>query len=228
VSAPESVPMPVPRPKEPAAAETAKPKPTEPAAPAVVEADVPLDPIPEPLCDELEAAGEIEFERLPRIVEGQCGALTPIRLKSITPKGGQKVSLENPAVTSCRVAKATLDWLAASVQPAAQKHLGGPIVAFRQTGGYECRGRNRVVGAKLSEHASANALDIGGFERANGVVVPVSDKGGEAELGFLSEIRGTACGPFTTVLGPGVSSHDEHFHLDLARRGRDGRTTYCR
>ena len=34
--------------------------------------------------------------------------------------------------------------------------------------------------------------------------------------------------PFTTVLGPGVSAHEEHFHLDLAKRGRDGRTSYCR
>jgi hypothetical protein len=125
------------------------------------------------------------------------------------------------------VANATLDWLKASVQPAALKHLGGPIKSFRQTGGYECRGRNRVNGAKMSEHGRANALDIGGFERSDGKVVPVQDQG-EAELGFLMEVRKAACGPFTTVLGPGVDAHAEHFHLDLARRGKDGRTTYCR
>lgn len=223
-----TVPLPVPRPNP------IRPEPEGPLlgdyippSPDLVEAEVPLDPIPEALCDELEASNEVQFERLPRIIEGRCGAWTPIRITAFTPKNGQKVTLENPVTTSCRIAEATLVWLKTSVQPAAQKHLGGPIVAFRQTGGYECRGRNRIAGAKLSEHATANAIDIGGFERANGVVVAVSDQG-EAELGFLADIRAAACGPFTTVLGPGVAAHEEHFHLDLARRGRNGRTTYCR
>jgi hypothetical protein len=216
------VPLPVPRPKniKPDFGPHALP-------PGLVEAEVPNDPLPDPICDELEAKGEVEFERLPRIMEGQCGALTPIRLKAFTPKEGPRVTLENPVTTTCKVASAALGWLTASVQPAAIKHLGGTIRAFRQTGGYECRGRNRDPHAKLSEHGMANALDIGGFERINQVVVPVSDKG-EAELGFLTDIRKAACGPFTTVLGPGVAAHDEHFHLDLARRGKDGRTTYCR
>jgi hypothetical protein len=198
-----------------------------PPDPGLVEAEVPLDPIPDPICDALEKSGEAEFERLPRIIEGDCGAWTPIRLKALAPKGGQRVPFENPVTMTCQVARAALDWLKTSVQPAAVKHLGGPITAFRQTGGYECRGRNRVFGAKMSEHGRANALDIGGFERSNGTVVPVQDQG-EAELGFLMEVRKAACGPFTTVLGPGIEAHAEHFHLDLARRGKDGRTTYCR
>jgi hypothetical protein len=218
------VPLPAPRPKE---VEPVDFGPTPPP-PGLVEAEVATDPLPDPVCDELEAKGEIEFERLPRIMEGQCGAWTPIKLKAFTPKDGPKVTLEYPVTTTCRVAATALDWLTTSVQPAAIKHLGGTIRAFRQTGGYECRGRNRDPHAKMSEHGIANALDIGGFERINGVVVPVSDKEGEAELGFLAEIRKAACGPFTTVLGPGVAAHDSHFHLDLARRGKDGRTSYCR
>lgn len=218
----ELVPLPAPRPQD------IKPDyGPHPPPPGLVEAEVPNDPLPDPVCDELDANGEIEFERLPRIVEGQCGALTPIRLKAFTPKDGPKVTLENPPTVTCRIAATALDWLKTSVQPAAIKHLGGTIRALRQTGGYECRGRNRDPKAKISEHGSANALDIGGFERINEVVVPVSDKG-EAEIGFLTDIRKEACGPFTTVLGPGVAAHDEHFHLDLAKRGKDGRTTYCR
>ncbi len=198
-----------------------------PPPPGLVEADVPNDPLPDPVCDELEAKGEVEFERLPRIMEGQCGVLTPVRLKAFTPKDGPKVTLQNPATVTCRVASTALHWIKTSVQPAAIKHLGGTIRALRQTGGYECRGRNRDPKAKLSEHGSGNALDIGGFERINGVVVPDSDQG-EAELGFLSDIRKEACGPFTTVLGPGVAAHADHFHFDLAKRGKDGRTSYCR
>jgi hypothetical protein len=222
----EQVPLPAPKPADILEIDPEIVGPTPPP-PGLVEAEVPLDPIPDPVCDALEKSGEAEFERLPRIIEGDCGALTPIRLKALTPKDGQRVPFENPVTTNCQITTAALGWLTGSVQPAALKHLGGPITKFRQTGGYECRGRNRVVGAKMSEHGRANALDIGGFERADGKVVPVHDQG-EAELGFLMEIRTAACGPFTTVLGPGVEAHAEHFHLDLARRGKDGRTTYCR
>lgn len=220
----EPVPTPVPRPAETAAPSDFGPF---PPPPGLVEAEVPDDPLPDPVCDEIEAAGEIEFERLPRIMEGQCGALTPIRLKALAPKDGQKVEFEFPVTVTCQIAKTALDWLKIAVQPAAQKHLGGPIVKLRQTGGYECRGRNRDPGAKLSEHGKANALDIGAFERQDGTLVAVSADG-EAELAFLADIRTAACGPFTTVLGPGTAAHDEHFHFDLARRGKNGRTTYCR
>jgi hypothetical protein len=222
-TAEENVPLPEPRPDNLVVDFGPHPPP-----PGLVEAEVSPDPIPDSVCDELETSGEAEFERLPRIMEGQCSALTPIKLSALAPKDGQRVEFESPVTVSCSVARQALVWLAAAVQPAAQKHLGGPIVKFRQTGGYECRGRNRDPKAKISEHGMANALDIGGFERSNGVVVPVSDKG-EAELGFLNDIRAAACGPFTTVLGPGVAAHEEHFHLDLAHRAKKGRySTYCR
>jgi hypothetical protein len=219
---PNRVPLPEPRPKT--AGTISGPT---PPSPDLVEAEVPLDPIPDPLCDELEASGQADFERLPRIIDGKCGALTPIRLKALRPPNEEHVTFEPPVTVTCQIAKTALDWLSASVQPAAKKHLGGPITAFRQTGGYECRGRNRDPNGKLSEHGMANALDIGAFQRKSGEVVPVNHAG-EAELGFLTDIRNAACGPFTTVLGPGVAAHEEHFHLDLARRGKNGRTTYCR
>ncbi len=221
-SASETVPLPQPRPGK---IETDV-GPTPPP-PGLVEAEVPPDPLPDPVCDALEAEREVEFERLPRLMEGACGALTPIRMSALTPKGGQRVTFETPITVTCEVAKTALYWLVHKVQPAAQKHFGEPIKAFRQTGGYECRGRNRDPKAKISEHGQANAIDIGAFERAGGTIIAVGGEG-EAELSFMTEIRDGACGIFTTVLGPPVAAHEEHFHLDLARRGKNGRTTYCR
>ena len=219
------IPLPHPRPEKIEARRDWGPT---PPPPGLIEAEIPLDPLPDPVCDELEASAEAEFERLDRIAEGQCGALTPIRLTALAPKGSVRVIFENPVTVTCAVARQALVWLTVSVQPAAQKHLGAPITAFRHTGGYECRGRNRVAGAKLSEHGMASALDIGGFERSDRTVVMVGNRG-EAELGFLKEIRAAACGPFSTVLGPGVAAHEEHFHFDLAKRASRGRySTYCR
>src|SRR5690349_3487737 len=70
---PAGVPLPEPRPDKIEADVGPTPPPT-----GLVEAEVPPDPLPDPICDALETAGEVEFERLPRIMEGGCGALTPI------------------------------------------------------------------------------------------------------------------------------------------------------
>jgi hypothetical protein len=40
---------------------------------------------------------------------------------------------------------------------------------------FDCRGRNNIVGAKLSEHGHANALDIRSLKLADGKVVKLVD-----------------------------------------------------
>ena len=41
---------------------------------------------------------------------------------------------------------------------------------------FDCRGRNRVVGARMSEHGRANALDVRGVKFANGQFVSFTDR----------------------------------------------------
>ncbi len=56
-----------------------------------------------------------------------------------------------------------------------------------------------------------------------------TDGGDKAD--FLRAVRNSACGPFTTVLGPGSDSyHSNHFHLDRAKRRTAGpsRGLYCK
>jgi hypothetical protein len=79
---------------------------------------------------------------------------------------------------------------------------------------YECRSRNRVPGAKLSEHAHGNAIDVRAVTLADGRVVLLTDM--TVAKDFRSELRDSACRRFTTVLGPGADSHhDGHIHLDI-------------
>ena len=48
--------------------------------------------------------------------------------------------------------------------------------------------------------------------------------GGLAERNFLRAVHAGSCSVFTTVLGPAYdSNHRDHFHLDLARHGAEGR-----
>jgi hypothetical protein len=86
---------------------------------------------------------------------------------------------------------------------------------------YVCRSRNNRPGARLSEHATANAIDIGGIMFEEGEAVAVRARGDDEarRRAFQRAIRRGACEHFTTVIGPGTdAAHADHFHLDLAER----------
>ena len=84
---------------------------------------------------------------------------------------------------------------------------------------FECRGRNRVVGAKLSEHGLANALDVRGLKFANGRSLSLTDRILPRET--RENLLHSVCTRFTTVLGPGSDwYHEDHIHLDLASGAR--------
>ena len=160
----------------------------------------------------------VRFDVLPAIEEGECGTPFPVRVSGFA--GG--LDLEGPATTTCPVAETLARWVQESVVPEAGRLLGRAPRRLRIGGAYECRGRNRAAGAKLSEHAFANAVDLMGVEFAQGPAYTVAfQKAGSPEEAFQEAIRASACGRFATVLGPGSDeTHKDHIHLDLrARRG---------
>jgi hypothetical protein len=94
-------------------------------------------------------------------------------------------------------------------------------VEIRQISAYSCRGMNGQIGARISEHAFGNALDIASFTLADGRRVTVRDgwRGLPEEQGFLRDVQSAACDQFTTVLAPGSNRfHYDHIHVDLMRR----------
>jgi hypothetical protein len=114
------------------------------------------------------------------------------------------------------MAEAIADWVREDVAPAALK-LGSPLRGVDNYDSYECRGRNRVRGATLSEHGRANALDVRGFRLANGKTIGLTDVSVAKE--WREAIRTGVCARFSTVLGPGSDgNHEQHIHLDLAER----------
>src|SRR6516164_11631707 len=81
--------------------------------------------------------------------------------------------------SSCRLrqrcpARWVAAWLRDEVAPAVLK-LGAPLRGLDNFDSYECRGRNRVRGATLSEHGRANAIDVRGFKLANGETIGLTD-----------------------------------------------------
>jgi hypothetical protein len=157
-----------------------------------------------------------------------CGLRQPLSVAALN----DGTVVVGPAATiGCPMTVALEQWLAAAVQPSALARLGSQVVSIEQISAYACRGRNGQPDAELSEHAFGNALDIASFQLADGRVVSIEDHwygGTQAEQDFLREIHGAACHYFTTVLGPGVEYHSDHFHFDLARHNANGTSRYCR
>jgi hypothetical protein len=160
---------------------------------------------------------------------GACGLDRPLKVSALA-DGTVRVG-GGPLTMSCPVTAALETWVRDAVQPAAMQRFGMPVVELNSMGTYNCRSRNNRAGARLSEHAFANAIDISGFVLADGRTVSVLKgwRGDEAERAFLRLAHAGACGPFTTVLGPGSDGlHENHLHLDLARHNAKGTMRYCR
>jgi hypothetical protein len=136
------------------------------------------------------------------------------------------VEVKPAATLACPLVAALDRWMAQSVQPAAQRWFRQPVVEIKQISAYSCRSMNNQRGARISEHAFGNALDVAAFVLADGRVVKVKDgwRGPPEEQGFLRDVQGTACAQFTTVLAPGADAfHYDHIHVDLMRRANGRR-----
>ena len=91
------------------------------------------------------------------------------------------------------------------------------LVRIEIAGAYECRGRNRVAAAKLSEHATGNAIDITAFVTGKDQRLEIARQASASA--FFTALQSSACKTFMTVLGPGSDGfHETHLHLDLQQR----------
>ena len=148
--------------------------------------------------------------------DGGCGGEDLVRLEAIILSPSQRVALKPAAILRCTMAAAVADWVRTDMAQLAAS-LGTAITELDNFDSFECRGRNRVKGAKLSEHGLANALDVRGMTFANGSSLSLTDRG--VSRAIREKVLASVCARFTTVLGPGSDwYHEDHIHLDLAER----------
>jgi hypothetical protein len=154
----------------------------------------------------------------PVIGAGGCGIAAPLHLEAVVLADGRRVSLEPHALVRCDLAGALGDWVREDVAPLAEK-AGAPLATILGSDGYQCRPRNGVAGATLSEHGKGNAFDLRGVVLIDGKTLAVERQTDAPD--FMEQLRNSACARFTTVLGPGSDDyHKTHMHLDLElRRG---------
>ena len=157
-----------------------------------------------------------------------CGALQPFEMSAAA---NGRVQLQPPATLRCNMIPTVDRWVERIVEPAVRGYYGTHLAELKVAASYGCRARNHQPGAKLSEHGHANAIDISEFRLADGRTVTVKQGwyGDGRDRAFLRAVHTGACQEFSTVLGPEADAfHRDHFHLDLARHGRDGSITICR
>jgi hypothetical protein len=223
-AAAQNVPLPRPRPAS-LLERFATPPQSAPSAPLTtalapapeLHAPDPTEPAPGPSPCELRLAELAAFTPLPTIAgPGECGAVDVVRLEAVLMPDKSRVTVNPPATLRCSMAEAVATWMRQDVGPSAAS-LGAPLAAIQNYDSFDCRGRNRVVGARLSEHGKANALDIRALRLADGRVIdPTSPI---VSIGFREALRSSACARFMTVLGPGSDGyHESHVHVDLAER----------
>ncbi len=176
-----------------------------------------------PSACQLRLAKLAAFRPLPLLAgAGECGAVDAVLLESIVLPDQAKVVVTPPATLRCSMAEVVVNWVRDDVAPAVLK-LGAPLRGLDNFDSYECRGRNRIRGATLSEHGRANALDVRAFNLANGEAVGLTDV--NVPKAWRDDVRASACARFSTVLGPGSDGHhEEHIHVDLADRRNGYRT----
>jgi hypothetical protein len=148
--------------------------------------------------------------------EGGCGGEDLVRLEAVVLPDKSRVSMKPAAILRCPMASAVAEWLRTDVAPLAAD-LGSVIRDLDNADSYDCRGRNRMAGAKLSEHGRANALDVRALRLANGRSISFTDRTVPREI--RESVLHSVCARFSTVLGPGSDGfHEDHIHLDLIER----------
>jgi len=168
------------------------------------------------------ASRRIIGEALAPIADGGgCGMAAPLRVEAIVLADGGKVTLSPSVTLRAAMVSALADWVREDLAPAIAAR-GDRLAGLEGVGGYECRTRNAIAGATLSEHAIGNALDMHGFATASSKYWPIaaqkSAETGDAQA-FATLMKTTACKRFSTVLGPGSDGfHAQHLHIDLAAR----------
>ncbi|MGN3974090.1 extensin family protein [Tsuneonella sp. SYSU-LHT278] len=139
-----------------------------------------------------------------------------------------RFQLTNLGPVSCPLADAMAAWARFGIDRAAREMLGSALVRIETMGSYNCR---TVAGsARLSAHATAEAIDVAGFVLADGRRISVLggwNGGTDAERQFLRVIHASACRRFGMILGPDYNAaHRDHFHLEAPRSS--GGNGFCR
>lgn len=158
-----------------------------------------------------------------------CSIDNPVELESIK-TDNDTVTFNGKPTFKCTFALKFSQWVADVAIPVVRDQEDKALTALSTGPGVECRNRNGDTTAKISEHASGNAVDIDQIVLADKSRIAISQVANtnDPHYRMLMALRTSACGYFTTVLGPGSNAaHASHYHLDLGVHGKSGNYRIC-
>jgi hypothetical protein len=237
-------PQPEPKPdvsKTPVTAQAPEPKPKPEAPKTQVAVQTPgtmppaASPVPPDLtlaiaCRSKLASLGVSFEAINSpIASGSCSVANPVKLAALKLPNAAIDFPDGPTL-NCEFAVQFVEWLRDTGAPIVRAQANSPVAKLWTGPGYECRGRNGDAAAKTSEHGFGNAVDITNLKLEDGRMLEVKEALTPSSPAYatLKGLRGSACGYFTTVLGPGANAaHETHFHFDAGKHGKSDNYKIC-
>src|SRR5262252_7871018 len=83
---------------------------------------------------------------------GECVVDDVVRLEAVRLADKRQVAVTPPAIVRCSFAEAIVHWVRDDVVPAVRS-LGGALKSIDNYASFDCRGRNPIIGARLSDMA---------------------------------------------------------------------------
>lgn len=145
----------------------------------------------------------------PASAASACRVENPVEVTAAT------IPWSRPALASCRFVAEFDRFEREALRPLAMRYFGEDIKTIVHFGAYSCR---TTRAGRESEHAHGLAMDLAGFELADGRAVLVKEDWSRrgAEGRFLRAVATEACRYFNEVLTPDSDrDHYNHIHLDL-------------
>ena len=107
---------------------------------------------------------------MPRLIgPGACGGRDMVQLDAVLLADRTRIEVKPAPVLRCEMAESLAGWMRDEAAPRLSD-AGADLRSVENYDDFECRGRNRVFGAKLSEHGMGNAVDVRAFTLADGRV----------------------------------------------------------
>jgi hypothetical protein len=172
---------------------------------------------------------KVVFEQLGEAKEQGCQLSGAVKLKIVATSFGDVALSSNP-IMLCSFGRQFSNWVREVAAPLTLAYTGQRLSQIETGQAFACRARYDKPGKVPSEHARGDAIDIVSFVLSDNrrVQVKQSDSDAPQARDLLRALRTTACGYFTTVLGPGSdSAHEEHLHFDTGMHGATSNYRIC-
>src|SRR5882757_4219890 len=119
---------------------------------------------------------------IPRLIgPNACGGGDMVEVSAVRMPGNTQIAIKPAPVLRCAMAESLATWVHDEAAPRIAK-TGALLRQLDTYDDYSCRGRNRIIGAQMSEHGKGNAVDIRSFSFTDGRIVMPTDMKVSKEL----------------------------------------------